>query len=138
MKKLLLGAIAALTCAACVLGLASCGSGPADSASSAAPAADDPVVVGTLATEDILPFWAAEADGALDGRLQVQVFQSATELIAAITAGETIFSDAISSMFRSCRTFSRRMASATSGSNARMNSMFSRTISFFCSLLSKT
>ena len=88
MKKLLLGAIAALTCAACVLGLASCGSGPADSASSAAPAADDPVVVGTLATEDILPFWAAEADGALDGRLQVQVFQSATELIAAITAGE--------------------------------------------------
>ena len=88
MKKLLLGAIAALTCAACVLGLASCGSGSSSSTTPAASAADDPVVVGTLATEDILPFWVAEADGALDGRLQVQVFQSATELIAAITAGE--------------------------------------------------
>ena len=49
------------------------------------------VVIGTLATEDILPFWMAEqegmfADAGLDAT--VQVFQSATELIAGIMSGE--------------------------------------------------
>lgn len=84
MKKLLRAALAAATAMACLAGLASCGSNTAEPAS----VANEPVVVGTLATEDILPLWAAEAEGTLDGNLQVQVFQSATELIAAITAGE--------------------------------------------------
>lgn len=49
------------------------------------------VTIGTLGTEDILPMWVAEDEGlfseaGLDAH--VQVFQSATELIAAVSAGE--------------------------------------------------
>ncbi|MDR1422583.1 MAG: ABC transporter substrate-binding protein [Coriobacteriales bacterium] len=52
------------------------------------------VTIGTLATEDFLPIWAAEADGILsDERIHadIQVFQSAQELSAALTAGEVDF-----------------------------------------------
>ncbi|MDO4502470.1 MAG: PhnD/SsuA/transferrin family substrate-binding protein [Coriobacteriia bacterium] len=86
MKKLLLGALAALTAAACALGATGCGS--SQPANNAPANAKDAVVVGTLATEDILPMWVVEQQGGVDGALQVQTFQSATELIAAITAGE--------------------------------------------------
>jgi NitT/TauT family transport system substrate-binding protein len=49
------------------------------------------VTVGTLATEDFLPLWTAEFDGTLSSEniaADIQVFQSAQELSAAITAGE--------------------------------------------------
>ena len=49
------------------------------------------ITIGTLATEDILPMWVAEdedmfTDEGLD--VSIEVFQSATELIAGITSGE--------------------------------------------------
>lgn len=49
------------------------------------------VTVGTLATEDILPFWVAADEGLFaDANLDasIVIFQSATELIAAVTAGD--------------------------------------------------
>ena len=51
-----------------------------------------PVTIGTLATEDILPLWVAEQEGLFQEaglpEATIQVFQSATELIAAVSAGE--------------------------------------------------
>ncbi|MCR5845167.1 MAG: ABC transporter substrate-binding protein [bacterium] len=50
-----------------------------------------PVRIGTLATEDILPMWVAEEQGLFDAAgidAEIVVFQSATELIAAVSAGE--------------------------------------------------
>ena len=49
------------------------------------------LTVGTLATEDILPLWVAQAEGLYaDYGLNVEVvpFQSATELISGISSGE--------------------------------------------------
>lgn len=51
----------------------------------------DEIKIGTLATEDILPFWTAEAEGLFEEEglnAKVEVFQSATELIAAVSANE--------------------------------------------------
>lgn len=61
------------------------------SASASASAAAAPIVIGTLATEDILPIWVAQEQGWLDTfNLDVTVveFQSATELIAGVGSGE--------------------------------------------------
>ncbi len=49
------------------------------------------LTVGTLATEDILPLWVAEAENLYsshDVNADVVVFQSATELISGVSAGE--------------------------------------------------
>lgn len=49
------------------------------------------VVVGSLATEDILPLWVAEAGGlfAKHGvNAEIAIFQSATELIAGVASGQ--------------------------------------------------
>lgn len=47
--------------------------------------------IGTLATEDILPLWVAQAEGLFDQAgldVDIVTFQSATELIAGVTSGE--------------------------------------------------
>ncbi len=70
---------------------ASAGASSAASASAAADAVGKTIHVGTLATEDILPFWVAAEDGMFDKEgLDVEVvqFQSATELISGVSAGE--------------------------------------------------
>ena len=49
------------------------------------------VVIGTLATEDFLPVWVAQEEGLFNPEVldvQVQVFQSATELQAGIKSGQ--------------------------------------------------
>ena len=65
-------------------------SGAASDSGGSGSGAPGKVVVGTLATEDLLPLWAAQADGLFDqGGLEVEivVFQSATELIAGVSSG---------------------------------------------------
>lgn len=92
MSKLIVIAIA--VCAA--LCLAACGqssSGSAGSGSGSGAKADvsAKVVIGTLATEDILPMWVAEEEGAFAEaglNVEIHVFQSATELIAGVVSGE--------------------------------------------------
>ena len=74
---------------ALVAGLAGC-SKPAASIGTNAPVAPAKVRIGTLPTEDSLPLWVAERDGlfkkvGLD--VTIQVFQSAQERDAALTAG---------------------------------------------------
>lgn len=67
-----------------------CASGGSTSGSSAG-ASTAKVTVGTLATEDILPFWVAADQGlfAQEGLdADIVVFQSATELIAGVASGE--------------------------------------------------
>lgn len=90
-------------CAACVFCLDACSSSSSqsDSASNTDGAAagttgasTTSIVIGTLATEDILPMWVAEAEGLFEEEglsTSVQVFQSATELIAGVSAGEVDF-----------------------------------------------
>lgn len=49
------------------------------------------IVVGTLATEDILPLWVAKKEGLFDEAgmdVEIVPFQSATELIAGVASGE--------------------------------------------------
>ena len=49
------------------------------------------LVVGTLATEDILPLWVAQSEGLFDDAgldVQIMPFQSATELIAGVASGD--------------------------------------------------
>ena len=49
------------------------------------------LVVGTLATEDILPLWVAQKEGLFDEAgtgVEIVPFQSATELIAGVASGE--------------------------------------------------
>lgn len=97
MKKRLAGIVACVAAAALALSLVACGnsnsgssnSGSTTSSSSTGETAK--VTIGTLATEDILPMWVAEdedlfAEAGIDA--SVQTFQSATELIAAVNAGE--------------------------------------------------
>ena len=64
-------------------------SGSASSTGSSA--STSALVVGTLATEDILPLWVAESEG-LFGKAGLDVsivpFQSATELISGVSSGE--------------------------------------------------
>lgn len=84
-------------CAALPLTLAGCGE-QASSDSSAPAASTDAndtqtltVRLGTLPTEDILPMWAAESEGLFAEHgleCAISTFQSATELIAAVSAGE--------------------------------------------------
>lgn len=71
-------------------------SSEADSSASAAQSSEDggaptTLTVGTLATEDILPLWVAQAEGLYDAHgvnADIVVFQSATELISGVSAGE--------------------------------------------------
>ena len=61
------------------------------STTQSASAQADALTVGTLATEDLLPLWVAQAkDLFADKNLQVSIvpFQSATELIAGVASGE--------------------------------------------------
>lgn len=87
-------------CAALPLTLAGCGE--QESASTTASTSSDAtasnseaqalsVRLGTLPTEDILPMWVAEAKGLFAEHgveCSISTFQSATELIAAVSAGE--------------------------------------------------
>ena len=65
---------------------------PTASQSGAQPgAAEGPVTVGTLATEDLLPLWVAQAEGLFDDKgltVSIVPFQSATELISGVSSGE--------------------------------------------------
>lgn len=69
---------------------ASTGSAPALAGSSPAPATGRRVRIGTMPTEDFLPGWIASENGLFDEalRVDIQTFQSAQELTAAVTAGE--------------------------------------------------
>ena len=52
------------------------------------------IVVGTLATEDILPCWVAQEEGLFANEnldAEIAVFQSASELIAAVSSGSVDF-----------------------------------------------
>lgn len=65
--------------------------GESSAVASSAASADVTLTVGTLATEDILPLWVAEAEKLYDSHgvnVDVVVFQSATELISGVSAGE--------------------------------------------------
>lgn len=88
--------VLALACAALVLTLTACSSSSSSSSASgsasnsASNAEPTHVVIGTLATEDILPYWVAESEGLFKEAgidAQITVFQSATELIAGVTSG---------------------------------------------------
>ena len=76
--------------------LSACSNGSSASSSSnmssqAADSGQNAVSIGTLATEDLLPFWVAESKGLFDeSGLTVNIvpFQSATELISGISSGE--------------------------------------------------
>lgn len=60
-------------------------------ASGEAASAAATLTVGTLATEDILPLWVAQAEGLYEAHgvnADIAVFQSATELISGVSAGE--------------------------------------------------
>ncbi len=87
--KRIIACLTVMTAAlALVFALAGCGSTDSQSKSSSETKS---VTIGTLATEDILPMWVAEseslfADAGIDAT--VTTFQSATELIAAVNAGE--------------------------------------------------
>ena len=87
-------AVAAVSAAALALALAGCGGGAANNSSSATAGSattGKQIVIGTLATEDILPMWVAEQEGLFSEAgidASVQTFQSATELITAVTAGD--------------------------------------------------
>jgi len=81
--------LAAMLSIALVAGLAGC-SKPASSPGATSPVGPAKVRIGTLPTEDSLPLWVAERDGlftkaGLD--VTIQVFQSAQERDAALTAG---------------------------------------------------
>lgn len=89
MKRVFSIAAALVAALMCMCALAGCGSSTATSNSSTAN--NQEIVIGTLATEDILPMWVAEDEGLFnDGGVnaRVEVFQSATELIAAVNAGD--------------------------------------------------
>lgn len=87
MKKVLMS----LTCAAvlaCGLALAGCsgGSEPQEKSEEAQVPA---MRIGTMQTEDALPFWVAEQDGLYgDAQVDIVTFQSAQELSTAFAAGE--------------------------------------------------
>ncbi|MDD6768624.1 MAG: ABC transporter substrate-binding protein [Coriobacteriaceae bacterium] len=88
-KRIAAVAVAAALALASVLGLSACGQGGQQAGSGQQHS--EKVVVGTLATEDILPMWVAEDAGLFEKAgvdASIQTFQSATELIAAVNAGE--------------------------------------------------
>ncbi len=97
LKKLATAAMATAAVAAMAFALAGCGStASSDSSDDSATGSDtaqttNSVVIGTLATEDILPMWVAQDEGLFADHgvdATVTTFQSATELIAAVTAGD--------------------------------------------------
>ena len=60
-------------------------------ASAAAGSTAAAITVGTLATEDLLPLWVAQAEGLFDDlglAVDIVPFQSATELISGVASGE--------------------------------------------------
>ena len=66
------------------------GSSSAASSGKTSAAGAGSFTVGTLATEDILPFWVAQQEGLFTDAgvdCQITVFQSATELIAGVSSG---------------------------------------------------
>ena len=87
-------------CAALPLALAGCDSsqdsavsqdGATKTEGSSSTTTPAKVRLGTLPTEDILPMWVAEAEGLFEPagiECSISTFQSATELIAALSAGE--------------------------------------------------
>ena len=81
-------ALAAGSLAICASGVVGCL--PAGSASSSKASKMGKVTIGTLPTEDILPFWVAQSEGRFEAEgieAEVVSFQSATELIAGISSG---------------------------------------------------
>lgn len=92
--KIAAAAAAAAIAAAMTVSLVGCGgsNGAASGSGTGGSAAKgEPVVIGTLATEDILPMWVAADEGLFAEAgvdATVTTFQSATELIAAVTAGD--------------------------------------------------
>lgn len=81
-------ALAAGSLAVCASGVVGCL--PAGSASSSKASKVGKVTIGTLPTEDILPFWVAQSEGRFKAEgieAEVVSFQSATELIAGISSG---------------------------------------------------
>ena len=97
MKKHLIELALCLYCLITFVGCAanSGASEEADAASNADTASAAPkIVVGTLATEDILPCWVAQEEGLFANEnldAEVAVFQSASELIAAVSSGSVDF-----------------------------------------------
>lgn len=85
-------AICAILTVALVVMIAGCGASSSDDASGGA--SSQKVVIGTLATEDILPMWVAQDQGMFERAgldVEIVTFQSATELIAAISSGSVDF-----------------------------------------------
>jgi len=74
-----------------VLALAGCGSHPSGTGTTDGTGGTTTILIGTLQTDDILPLWAAVADGSAAAAgldLQIQTFASAQEQTAAVTAGQ--------------------------------------------------
>lgn len=99
LKKVATAAVATAAVAAIAFALTGCGassdsSNSSDSTSAGSASSQtntNSVVIGTLATEDILPMWVAQEEGLFAEHgvdATVTTFQSATELIAAVTAGD--------------------------------------------------
>ena len=98
MKKHLIELALCLCCLITFVGCAanSGASEEADAASNGAgtASATTKIVVGTLATEDILPCWVAQEEGLFANEnldAEIAVFQSASELIAAVSSGSVDF-----------------------------------------------
>ncbi len=95
---LALGGVGALSClpllSACSSNASFGAASPAASSAAGASAATDgarTIKVGTLPTEDLLPYWVAGEEGLFEAHgLNVEVvpFQAATELIAGVSSGE--------------------------------------------------
>ncbi|MDO5334507.1 MAG: MetQ/NlpA family ABC transporter substrate-binding protein [Coriobacteriia bacterium] len=90
MRKFVSSLVMACALAAMAFVLAGCGAS-GDAKDQGSSAEIKKVTLGTLATEDILPMWVAEdqklfADAGVE--CDIEVFQSATELIAAVNAGD--------------------------------------------------
>lgn len=87
-RRSFVAALAAGSLAVCASGIVGCS--PAGSASSSKTSKMGKVAIGTLPTEDILPFWVAQSEGRFEAEgieAEVVSFQSATELIAGISSG---------------------------------------------------
>ncbi len=92
MKKLTRRAFVGASAALAAAGLTGCGSSDETKTQSTYEEDGIPLaVIGTMPTEDLLPMWAAEADGEFESlgvNVDIQTFDSAQNLIAAFTAGE--------------------------------------------------
>ena len=88
---LVVATVALAACACLFAGCSSASSNASSSSTSQGGSSSQEIVIGTLATEDILPMWVAENEGLFEEAgvdARVEVFQSATELIAAVTSGD--------------------------------------------------